>query len=183
MVRDKKPKKTGDGLNFIPLLEQALKSPDPKAALADMFEQIKQSGTPKEYRQFEIFMDETYRQHEDIGTDIMEFVVPVIQLICNDRMVDEMTFSERRKTNSIGGIVPGIYQIKLITGRVIWEGELTSKELIWSAAFPEQRLELAAETVDAEKTPTREIMVWDGEIMVRIYAGIESGSIEVELTR
>jgi hypothetical protein len=180
--KEKKPR-AGDRLHFIPMLEQALKSPDPKSALADAFDQIKQSGTPEAYSQFEIFMDEAYRRCEEIGMDITEFICPVIQLLSNDRVVGELTFSQSLKTNSIGNIVPGRYQLKLNTGRIIWEGELTPEELIWSEAFPEQKLELAAETIDAEKTPTREIMVWDGEIIIRTYAGIESGSIEIKLTK
>jgi len=41
---------------------------------------------------------------------------------------------------SVGHILPGHYSLSLETGRIIWEGDLTAQDLLWSLAFPKQPL-------------------------------------------
>ena len=77
----------------------------------------------------------------------------------------------------IPGIQPGDYSIKLSTGLLLWEGQLESKQLLWSLAFPGQKLPAAAESrrVDQQTTVTSELM--GGEIRLVVLPGLESGTI------
>jgi len=84
-------------------------------------------------------------------------------------------------TKEIKDIKPGRYEFMLDTGRLLWEETLTEKDLLWSHAFPEQDLPLAAETGEITLRPTREVRVLNGEVVIRVFAGIETGRIEVEV--
>jgi hypothetical protein len=81
----------------------------------------------------------------------------------------------------LGGVLPGRYQLALGTGLVLWSAALTEGELVWAKAHPGQPLALAADTTGEGGRPTREDPLWGGEIVVRVFPGIESGRIEVEV--
>ena len=119
----------------------------------------------------------------EIAEESRQFTVPVTQIFRENDLIGEMTFHEVPARKSVGDIVPGRYRLRFVTGRVMWEGELAAGDLIWAEAFPDQGLDLAADTAEIEGRPTRRIELWEGEVILRIYAGVESGSIEVELTR
>lgn len=78
----------------------------------------------------------------------------------------------------IGNLRPGHYVLRTSAGRVIWRGDLTEKELLWMAAYPDRALELAASTGEEVREPTAEHLL-DGEVVLRIFAGIESGGVEI----
>jgi len=79
----------------------------------------------------------------------------------------------------IKNVKPGFHTFQLTTGRIIWQGEFTEKEIFWSKAFPEQALALAADTGDKTIIMTREIKLMDGEWIIRVIPEIESGCIEI----
>jgi len=102
---------------------------------------------------------------------------PVIHVLSERGLLGEMAFTKVPSRECCAGILPGSYRLKLAnTGWNIWEGELTATELIWTKALP-----MAAG--EAEIPPSSEIVLLDGDLILRTYAGIESGSIEIELTR
>ena len=119
----------------------------------------------------------------EIAEESGQLSVPVIQVFRENQLINEMAFQELPERKSAGDIVPGHYQLRFITGRILWEDELTAKDLIWTEAFPGEKLDLAAETKETKRKPTRQIKLWKGEVILRVYAGMENGSIEVELTR
>jgi len=80
----------------------------------------------------------------------------------------------------IKNIMPGQYEVRLNTGRMLWQGELTDRDLLWTTAFPEKDVALAADTGELAEHPTREISLLDGELMIRVIPELESGSIELE---
>ncbi|MFC1814050.1 ThiF family adenylyltransferase [Thermodesulfobacteriota bacterium] len=82
---------------------------------------------------------------------------------------------------SIRNIKPGHYMIRLDNGRIIWQDELSEQELIWTAAFPGEALNLAADTGGITPRMTREIKLLDGDLIIRVYPEIESGRIEIEI--
>ncbi len=84
-------------------------------------------------------------------------------------------------SETIADIEPGRYLIKLGTGLVIWSGMFSAQDLLWTEAFGRRGLSLAAETEDSRQKPTRQEILLDGEVILRIYAGLEKGCIEVEL--
>jgi hypothetical protein len=104
---------------------------------------------------------------------------PVIEVSNDKGLIIRKTFEKVPSRISFKDIVPGSYKIKLVnTGWIIWEGELTTKELIWTT------LHMAAETKGTQKQPTNEIDLLDnGKIILHTYAGSEKGSIEIKLAR
>jgi len=77
-------------------------------------------------------------------------------------------------------ITPGPYCLKLASGRVLWEGELLAGQLLMAEARPGKPLKLAADTGDERRTiPTHTIRLLDGEVVVKVFAGLESGRIEL----
>ena len=81
----------------------------------------------------------------------------------------------------IAGILPGKYTFRLGSGRLLWEVELQEKDLILKLADPGQNLKLAADTgEDRQHSPTRKMAVLSGELVFRVFPGIESGWIEIE---
>jgi hypothetical protein len=80
----------------------------------------------------------------------------------------------------IRSISPGKYTIQFSNGRLLWEGDLNKEDLIWAFAFPEEELEMAAETETSQRRPTRTISLLEGEITIRVFAGLESGQIRIE---
>jgi len=119
----------------------------------------------------------------EVGEDSGKHTTAIIQVFSGKRLIGEMAFAKAIGCESIEGIFPGSYTLKLDIGRVIWKGNLAGKDLIWTEAFGAKRLDLAAETEDVERQPTRKIVLLDEDVVLRTFAGIESGSIEVELTK
>ena len=126
-------------------------------------------------------------EFETISHEMMEepgrLSSPGFQVFRDNQLISEIVFREGPERKSAGDIVPGHYQLRFVTGRVLWEGELAAGDLIWTEAFPGEKLDLAAETAEAKGKSTRQIGLWEGEVILRVHAGMESGSIEVELTR
>jgi len=115
----------------------------------------------------------------ETGEDPGELLLPAIQILRGEQLVREVMM--RREGEYIDGIVAGQYTVKLGIGMIIWEGELTAKDLLWTEAFTASDLDLAAETPGVERQSTREMVLLDGALIIRVFAGIESGFIEVEL--
>jgi hypothetical protein len=80
-------------------------------------------------------------------------------------------------------VSPGRYLLKFSTGRVIWEGDLTGRDLIWSLAFPGQPLELAAHTGKHDKTPSLTVTLLDGDIILHVFPGIRAGLLQIQVCR
>jgi hypothetical protein len=104
----------------------------------------------------------------------------VILVVREDNLVGKISFEGISGAGSIGNVEPGNYVLKLATGRYLWEGCLTERDVFWTEAFPDRDLDLAADTEEAESKPTREISLLDGELILRVYPGIESGHIQIE---
>ena len=81
----------------------------------------------------------------------------------------------------IGGILPGKYAFKLGSGRLLWEVGLGEKDLLLKFSESGKNLRLAADTgEDRPPSPTRKMASLNGELVFRVFAGLESGWIEIE---
>lgn len=105
-----------------------------------------------------------------------------ISVLRENELLESITFPEIPASKTIEHIIPGAYTIASATGRLIWEGELSGQELIWAKAYPGKPVRLAADSAKREEKPTKEICVSDGEIIIRVFSGIENGSMEVTMT-
>jgi hypothetical protein len=72
-------------------------------------------------------------------------------------------------------IRPGTYRLSLSTGRRLWEGILTRSDLLCEG----RPLALAADENGLAGEPAREIAMLSGEIVVKVYRGLESGVLEI----
>ena len=97
--------------------------------------------------------------------------------------IQTVVFETVPETASIGDVSPGLYTLRLSTGRVLWEGAIVESDVLWHHAFPERALDLAADTREISPEPTREIRLMNGEVLVRLYPGIESGRMSITLER
>ena len=108
-------------------------------------------------------------------------LIPLKVIIENNGvLLDSFPLGEMPARKVIKNVKPGNYLVKLDTGRIIWQERLDEKDLIWVYAFPETGLRLAADTGDADSPKTREVAVLNGDGTIRVYPGLESGSIELE---
>ncbi len=99
----------------------------------------------------------------------------------DDAPVARCSFEQPSGTRTMGGISPGQYRLKADTGLVLWEGSLTQQEVVWAKAFPDLDLPMAADTGDSRRRPTQEIDLLDGTLHVRVYPGLETGTLEITL--
>lgn len=125
-------------------------------------------------------------EHEALCQEFGRFATgaraPVVQVLCNGRKLGQVSFSTKAGRRTLDGINPGHYSLKLDSGLVIWEGQLYARDLIWTEAFGGKNLNLAAETSDIRRLPAREVEVPEAALTLRTFAGLETGSLEIELT-
>lgn len=104
-----------------------------------------------------------------------------ITIFRENRKFDSVIYEEIPESKAVEDITSGRYRIAFATGRLIWEGEFTEQDLLWIRAFPGRPLELAADTSGWKGNPTKYISALKGEITIRVFAGLESGRIEIAL--
>lgn len=109
---------------------------------------------------------------------------PVVGVLGSAGKIGEMVVPHVPGRACLDGISPGVCVLKLLnTGRILWQGELTARDLVWTAAYGDRALELAAQTGAGERRPTRKWALPDKKMVLRTFAGPEQGMIEIELTR
>ena len=63
------------------------------------------------------------------------------------------------------------------------EGRLESEELLWRHAFPGTGFPAAAATGRTGRRPTSQADLLAGTLLLRVYAGLEGGTMEIEMER
>ncbi len=104
-----------------------------------------------------------------------------IEVYFNNNILE--TISVKDGSAYLSGIMPGRYILKLSNGRTIWESEILENDLIWQKAFPDQDYQMAAATEDEDKSITRIMDIFDGEITIKLHAGLESGGLSLIINR
>jgi hypothetical protein len=120
------------------------------------------------------------REIRELETEKTE---PVLDIFYNRVLLQKLVLPELPGTIALENLTPGFYQIQLSTGRVIWQDMLTAEDLLWSKAYPMKQLELAAETDETKPDQIRSITTFQESITIRIYPGIEGGSMELEFLK
>lgn len=165
-----------DDLYFIPIIEQAMRPRDPRAALAEGFRRVRSMGAENRYQlgfdQFGAFMSVAAQAAPlDIGVVVFRDGSPV----------GSVRSGPRADRQVLRGITPGEYAVQLETGRLLWEGELTKSHLVWAAAFPGRPVRFAADTGEVAGASTLDVELLGGEMFLKVFPGIESGMIEIEM--
>jgi len=178
-------------LYFITKIFNAIESRDPHHELEKAFEEIFSLGCQEQYRQgvaqFVRFMGAFYDyiRDDDEYLDLMRSAdappQPGIEIVIerNGACLAEITYRYMRTMRTIKKVAPGKFVLKLKIGRVIWSGELTKEDLIWTEAFPGDELRLAAKTERASKMVSRTVRVFNDEIILQVIPGIEHGNIDI----
>lgn len=183
-------------LYFIPVLSQALLETDLDRSLAKAFTEIKQRGLESQFkegfRSFEAFMAIAHSYHEEKhaanGLDLeawaspdQDDAFPEIGLFREDQLVSIQCIDSLSGHLSFVNICPGYYQAVLLnTGWVIWSRELEARDVIISEAQGTENLKMAADTGGTEPQEVPETVPLDGNLILRIVPGIESGTVEIE---
>jgi hypothetical protein len=101
-----------------------------------------------------------------------------IELLIGENLVESFLISNIPTT--ISSIFPGNYVIRFSNGRFIWEGEISREDVIWTYAFPQKDFPMAAKTETLQQEPTRKISLLDGELVIHVFAGLESGRLLIK---
>lgn len=189
-------------LYFIPLIARALRHPDPRKFLEEAFRRIREMGQQAPYRvgyeQFLEFMEEVAAAEGTPDASVQAFLQSLVNrfpeteedeetgavsliLERNGRKIADLEFPPEGGTLSVDDIEPGLYTLLLDTGRFIWERDLIESDLLWAKAFAGEPLELAADMGEAVSRPTVTESLLEGEIVLRVFAGVEAGQIAVEV--
>ncbi|MHC4116582.1 MAG: hypothetical protein ACYSWO_03635 [Planctomycetota bacterium] len=128
------------------------------------------------------FRNEYAALRQEFSLSARGIPVPIIQVLCDGKALAQVRFPTRPARRIIDSVKPGLYTLKLNCGLVIWEGQLCTRDLIWTQAYRGKNLKLAAETSDIRRRPVREIQVPEAAIIMRTFACLETGSLEIELT-
>ena len=102
-----------------------------------------------------------------------------VELYNNEVFFGSRPLPTEQESISFDNIEPGNYSLKLSNGRVLWEGEVEAKDVIWEVAFPEKAYPMAAATQHDERNRTRSVELFKGEMVLAFYAGLESGNIQL----
>ena len=101
-----------------------------------------------------------------------------IEVLKDDHLIGSV--SAIKDSDMVGPIFPGKYSVRFSNGRVLWEGDITREDVIWTYAFPGKDLPMAAETEPLQQEPTRTLTFLDGELTIYVFAGLESGRLRIK---
>jgi hypothetical protein len=180
-------------LYFLSPIIEALQHPHPKESLLQAFQQINEKGNQDSYQdgyaQFEVFMNlsesisiEAALTEIDKKFDLSfdSDIISTLILTCDEQSIGLFTFGQQSSTTSFDPIQPGLYQLRTETGWVIWEEFLIVDDLLWSHAFPNQPLLMAADTDESQKFGSKSFQLLDDAIRINIYPGPEFGSLTIQ---
>jgi len=104
-----------------------------------------------------------------------------VELFRANDLVVSQNFPKKTGREYFKNITPGQYILKLSNGRILWEGIISAKDVIWKKAFPDRDYAMQAETVKQPTEPTRSLQIFNGQIKLTFEAGLEAGKIKLEL--
>lgn len=173
-------------LYFLPLITQALQQPLDGRALVGAFEQIRRLGREPDhergYGQFLRFVAQVEQDWEQSWcsaspADAMDLVIDR-----DGEHVGIVRFSTDGAAQTVADVRPGHYRLSLATGLCLWRGLVTQQDVLWEVAFPGEPLRMAAATERVRSRPTKTVELESGELMLRFFAGLESGWMELTWT-
>ncbi len=106
-----------------------------------------------------------------------------VELYKNDELLGAQPLPSEQQGVYFDQIEPGNYSLRLSNGRVLWEGKIEAKYIIWALAYPEKEYPMAAATEKDESNQTKSIKLLKREMSLNFYAGMESGRIALFLTK
>lgn len=122
-------------------------------------------------------------RYEKLYEDYFKQIPPEIELYKEGSKVSSKPIEKYSTEIIFKEIEPGHYSINLSNGRMLWESEITKREIIWDDAFPGVSYPMAADSGEEKIQPTisKELVV--GEIALSIFPGLETGMLVLKLSR
>ena len=104
------------------------------------------------------------------------FSLPLcLDIYKDDSIINSQIISQKEDELNITKIEHGNYSIRLSNGRILWEGEIKSEDVIQSKG----EYSLAAETDESDTKSTRTIELIKDEIKLFVYAGLAFGKFKI----
>ncbi len=101
----------------------------------------------------------------------------------NNEPFKSVTFDDVPGSKTIERITAGFYKISFASGNTIWQGKLTEQDLVWARAYPGRPFDLAADTTGSWPKPVKQLSLFHGDVVIRIYPSIESGSMKITINK
>jgi hypothetical protein len=124
---------------------------------------------------------------EALKPEISEFLPEeasiMIEILKDGRPYASLAYEPFATLISVKGITPGGYAMRLSTGLLLWEGQLQEKELIWTKAFPKEKVKAAAETKAIGLKASLSKPLLNGELTLEVFPGLESGAIQLSVRK
>ena len=182
-----------DDLYFIPIIIEAFKQPDRSNAIKKAFERIEQLGKHERYnqgwKQFCLFMKETFSSVEDYSPEQLQeklintFKRPEVFDITiekNGIPIETLSFKYSGDSKTAKNITPGSYKLTFESGLCLWQGTVSAEDVLRADAD----LKMAADDIGKEKRkPTKKVPILDEAVVIRFYASIGSGSMEIVIKK
>ena len=170
-------------LIFLNTLDAAYRAADPAAALRRWFLQLPDTLDDEARAHYRLFLQALLEARYEMRDEGPGREAPVPLGLHLDRGEDCLASAPVDATGMIlasENLIPGDYRLATASGWVLWESALTEVELLWSDAYPDAALPVAAST-DGETAsqPSLEHVLLDGELTVRVFPGPEFGYLEV----
>ena len=128
---------------------------------------------------------EWQNEYRALSTQIQQLQKPFdkleISVLRDDQSVGTVSLTEQDNIQAVGHLIPGFYKLMLSTGRLLWEGALDEQDLLWAKAHAGQPFKMAADSGQTKAKPAKTIPILQGEILLNIFAGVETGSLEIKL--
>ncbi len=105
--------------------------------------------------------------------------VAYVEVRRDGESIDVVRLERGRTTSCSTGVVPGSYEIRLDSGRLLWHGALRAQDCVWRDAFPGEPFHMAADTPEADHRPAQQFILMNGEVTIRVYPGLEAGHLEL----
>ena len=180
-------------LYFIPIIEKALEDKSDRIrAIEKAFEQIellgKQDNYKTGYRQFCLFIHQIDFSTQDFSCQLLEkkmteyFARPNNLSITIEKdgvSLETFRFTFAGGTKTLKNVMPGNYRLTLDTGLCIWSDRLPEADLIFSKGAGGDTLKMAADSHKTGPEPVRTESLFDGMIGFCLYAGFNSGAMEI----
>jgi hypothetical protein len=187
---------------FISEIEDAIESENPYSALEFKISEIISTGQRPGYTnglyQFDAFLNKIREiiEYQLLDEQYVKLIEGLWNLYCDgmekrgylDLLISRdsepiatIPVKPTKVAYEINNVSPAFYSFELSSGRLLWEGLVYKTDLLWKFANPGKDFRLAADTDGAPPKPTREMTLLDGEVIIRIFPGLEVGSIQIDL--
>ena len=97
----------------------------------------------------------------------------------SSRVLATISLDEAFEVASVTNITPGYYRVRLETGCELWSMSLDDRDLVWTSAFPNRPINLAAATAGAARPSTHDATLLGGRLRLSVFPGFETGTIAI----